>query len=174
MLGWLLAPMLLAACGQDPEPLPPQESDAPAAEPVAGSARPPAPPAAVPPITTDAGCGEDGAFVVTLYGALAGNIEWHAEDMNCQGMSRPEGAGARLRFAGKAGEQALALAFIIAIPELERGTAANELPSVVTVIEEGKGRFFSTPDLDSCWIFCIRCCFCSASCCFFCSSSACR
>ena len=71
--------------------------------------------------------------------------------MSCQGMSRPEGAGARLRFAGKAGEQALPIAFIIAIPELQRGSAAMELPSVVTIIEEGKGRFFSTPDLDSCW-----------------------
>ena len=71
--------------------------------------------------------------------------------MLCQGMSRPEGKGARLRFAGKAGERELAIAVIIAIPELKRGQSGSELPSVVTIIEEGKGRFFSTPDLDSCW-----------------------
>ena len=71
--------------------------------------------------------------------------------MYCEGMPRPNDAGARLRFAGEVGDPALALAFIVAIPSLERGVAASELPSVVTVIEEGRGRFFSTPDLDSCW-----------------------
>ncbi|MFQ5609435.1 MAG: hypothetical protein ACE5F8_04110 [Woeseiaceae bacterium] len=149
-VGWLSA-LLLAACGQQTEPPPPQESDAPATRDVASREPPAVPPAPDPPIATDAGCGDRGAFNVTLYGALAGDIQWRADDMICQGMSRPEGAGARLRFAGKAGDPALAIAFIIAIPALERGATATELPTVVTVIEEGKGRFFSTPDLDSCW-----------------------
>lgn len=110
-------------------------------------------PAAVLPAaaTEEIGCGDSGLLDVTLYGALAGELAWRADDMICQGMPRPDGAGARLRFAGKAGEEALPVAFIIAIPTLDRGVAATELPSVVTVIEEGRGRFFSTPDLDSCW-----------------------
>ncbi len=69
--------------------------------------------------------------------------------MICESMQRPNGAGIRLRFAGDiAGER---LAFIIAIPELQRGEAAAELPSNVTATVEGSGRFFSTPNLDSCW-----------------------
>jgi len=64
-------------------------------------------------------------------------------------MQRPDGAGIRLRFAGDiAGER---LAFIIAIPDMQRGEPAAELPSNVTATVEGSGRFFSTPNLDSCW-----------------------
>jgi len=64
-------------------------------------------------------------------------------------MPRPEGQGARLRFAGQSGETPIAI--IVAIPGLERGATARELGSNVTVIEEGSGRFFSTAGLGSCW-----------------------
>lgn len=69
--------------------------------------------------------------------------------MICESMQRPDGAGVRLRFAGDvAGER---LAFIIAIPDIQPGKTSAELPSNVTATVEGSGRFFSTPDLDSCW-----------------------
>ena len=69
--------------------------------------------------------------------------------MICDSMQRPNGEGVRLRFAGDiAGEQ---LAIIIAVPDMQRDATAVELPSNVTAIVEGSGRFFSTPDLDSCW-----------------------
>lgn len=97
------------------------------------------------------GCGESGALKTTLYGALAGDVEWRSEDMQCVGMPRPDGRGARLRFAGNAGADAMPIAFIIAVPDLEPGTAGSELASNVTVIEERNSRFFSTPDLESCW-----------------------
>ncbi len=86
-----------------------------------------------------------------LYGALAGVVQWQAGDMQCDGMPRPNGAGARLRFAGTVGDEAISIAFIIALPDLEQGAEATELASNVTVIEEGRSRFFSTPDLESCW-----------------------
>ena len=96
-------------------------------------------------------CGEGSALKTTLYGALAGDIEWFAADMQCEGMPRPGGAGARLRFAGLVGDASLPIAFIIAMPELERGIKGLELASNVTVIEENSSRFFSTADLESCW-----------------------
>ena len=34
---------------------------------------------------------------------------------------------------------------------MRRGKKAVEMPSNVTIIVEGSGRFFSTPGLDSCW-----------------------
>lgn len=97
------------------------------------------------------GCGDNGELRATLYGAMNGTIRWDANTMDCEGMPRPAGRGARLRFAGPVGDDALQLAVIIALPELERGRVAKELPSNVTIIEEGNGRFFSTANLDSCW-----------------------
>ena len=133
-----LAALLLAAgCGepapelQDPEAAPAGAGLLPAYEP-------------------NAGCGEDGRVVTTLYGALPGEIAWTAAEMNCEGMPRPGGAGARLRFAGEAAP-GVEIAIIVGMPDLERGRSMSEVPSNVTVIEEGAGRFFSTTDLETCW-----------------------
>lgn len=64
-------------------------------------------------------------------------------------MPRPDGAGLRLRLAGQVSGETLA--FIIALPELQPGQVGVESPSNVTATVEGSGRFFSTPDLDTCW-----------------------
>jgi hypothetical protein len=99
----------------------------------------------------DSSCKDGGALYTELYGALAGEIEWYLDEMQCQGMPRPGGAGVRLRFSGAAGEKGLPIAFIIGLPGLERDTDGVELPSNVTIIDEENARFFSTPGLDSCW-----------------------
>lgn len=113
----------LAACGDTPDPAP------------------------LPPASS--GCGERAYLQTEFYGEISGPIDWPADALDCEGMPRPEGAGARLRFAGQAGD--LSLAVIVAIPDLEPGTPARELGTNVTVIEEGSGRFFSTAGLGSCW-----------------------
>jgi len=69
--------------------------------------------------------------------------------MLCENMLRPNNDGIRLRFVGDVEGEKLAL--IIAIPGLSEGEAGAELPSNVTTTVEGSGRFFSTPNLDSCW-----------------------
>jgi len=119
----------LAACGDAPQP---------AAQP----ALLPPPPAAAQ------GCDEHGYLRTTFYGAFDGDIDWASPELDCEGMPRPD-SGARLRFAGNAGE--LRVALIIAIPELARGETARELGANVTLIEEGSGRFFSTTGLGNCW-----------------------
>lgn len=111
----------------------------------AGDDRPPATATAAPA----PGCGESGFLAATLYGAIATTLDWSAADLACEGMPRPNDEGARLRFAGRDGDRQLAI--IIAVPALTRGATGAELPSNVTLIEEGNGRFFSTPDLNSCW-----------------------
>ncbi|MDJ0939676.1 MAG: hypothetical protein QNJ00_07915 [Woeseiaceae bacterium] len=133
----LQALLPLAGCGE------------PAPE-VAESEAQPAGAGLLPAYVPNAGCGEDGRVVTTLYGALPGEIEWAAGEMNCEGMPRPGGAGARLRFAGEAAP-GVEIAIIVAMPDLERGRVMSEVPSNVTVIEEGAGRFFSTTDLETCW-----------------------
>jgi hypothetical protein len=68
-------------------------------------------------------------------------------------MPRPNGAGVRLHFAGPAqsGSAKRSLTFILAMPDLKRGETARELPTNVTLIEEGTGRFFGTQDTENCW-----------------------
>lgn len=98
-------------------------------------------------------CGDDGRLVTELFGALQVELDWHAGVLECEGMPRPEGRGARLRFAGPAmqGSAARSLAFILAMPDIKRGESDHELPTNVTLIEEGTGRFFATADTHSCW-----------------------
>jgi hypothetical protein len=119
----------LAACSDTPEP----------------AARP----TLLPPPPDLSGCDERGYLRTTFYGEVSGPVDWSAGDMDCAGMPRPGGEGARLRFAGHSND--LAIAIIVAMPDLERGATARELASNVTVIEEGSGRFFSTSGLGSCW-----------------------
>ena len=106
-------------------------------------------PSFLPPAPASGGCDEQGYLRTEFYGEFAGPLDWSAGDLDCDGMPRPEGAGARLRFAGRSGD--LSLAIIIAMPDLEPGVTARELGSNVTVIEEGGGRFFSTTGLGTCW-----------------------
>lgn len=119
----------VAGCGDTPEPAPA--------------------PGLLPPPPQSSDCGERAFLKTEFYGEFAGPVDWPASDLECEGMPRPEGAGARLRFAGQSGD--FPLAIIIAIPGFERGAEARELGSNVTVIEEGGGRFFSTTGIDSCW-----------------------
>lgn len=95
-------------------------------------------------------CGHDGALVAEIYGGVRASIAWDAAALECEGMPRPDGEGARLRFAGMTdGERQLA--FILGLPDLVAGETATELPTNVTLIEEGTGRFFGTRDTANCW-----------------------
>ena len=98
-------------------------------------------------------CGSDGALVVEIYGGVRASIDWDAGILQCQGMPRPNGEGARLRFAGPAGtiDGERQLAFILGLPDLVEGQTATELPTNVTLMEEGTGRFFGTRDTANCW-----------------------
>ena len=94
------------------------------------------------------GCGDDGFLVAEIYGAISASLDWSGTQLTCEGMPRPDGRGARLRFAGSV--DAHRIAIIVAMPELTRDSAGGELASNITLIEEGSGRFYSTADLDVC------------------------
>ncbi len=87
-----------------------------------------------------------------LYGAIEGAIEWRSSELSCEGMPRPGGEGARLRFAGPhpAGDGILAV--IVALPSHVRETVAESIDGRITIIEEGNGRFFAANETGSCWI----------------------
>ena len=94
-------------------------------------------------------CGESGELRVSMVGAIAGDIDWTANDFECESMSRPNGEGLRMRFSGDVNEERLAI--IVAIPDLGPGNLGDELSTNITITVEGSGRFFSAPDLESCW-----------------------
>jgi hypothetical protein len=102
--------------------------------------------AAEPPAS---GCGEAGSVEAALFGSIETDIRWSADQMQCESMLRPDGEGLRVRFAGTVSGETLAI--IIAMPELRPDEVGREIPSNVTATVEGSGRFFSTPNLDSCW-----------------------
>lgn len=97
------------------------------------------------------GC--SGRLVGQIYGGIEAKLDWYAQQLECAGMPRPNGEGARLRFSG-ATESAAGqkhLLFILALPGLERDQIAAELPTTITVIEEEAGRFFSNRENPVCW-----------------------
>lgn len=102
-------------------------------------------------VVAETNCIGGGAFSADVYGSIEVSIDWREQALACEGMRRPRGAGARLRFAGSLPDDEQTLAFIVALPELEEGRTARETPAVVTVIDEGSGRFFSNADADVCW-----------------------
>ncbi len=129
----LLAALLLVACSD-----PVTATD--------GAASPP------PPASTvgRADCAGDSFLRGRLVGAVAANVDWRADTISCEGGPRPDGDGARLRFARTAGDGG-GLAVIIAIPELSRRSTGTEFAANVTLIVEGEARFFSTQNREACW-----------------------
>jgi len=106
---------------------------------------------ATPPVaaTVESTCGEQGALQATLSGAINATLDWPDAALRCESMPRPDAQGVRLRFSGQvAGER---VALIIAMPALEAGITGTEFSSNVTITVEGSGRFFSTPNLETCW-----------------------
>lgn len=90
---------------------------------------------------------------MAIYGEIRNDLDWVGPDLECNGMPRPNGQGARLHFSGtiERHDEVRTLAFIIGLPELERANTARETPAIVTVIEENSGRFFSTAEAPVCW-----------------------
>ena len=82
-----------------------------------------------------------------LAGAIDASIAWHAADMDCDGMRRPDGQGLRVTFSGARGSERLTLVF--AAPRLAEGAAGHAVPVNVTLIREGGG-LYSTRGEDKC------------------------
>ena len=126
----LFVALILAGCGQKTEP-PAPAGPATAPEPVAST------------------CGELGALRASLTGAISAEIDWPGSALRCESMLRPDDRGVRLRLSGVVGGERLSV--IIAMPELEASATGAAFDAVVTITVEGSGRFFSTPNLGSCW-----------------------
>ena len=138
---------ILHACNQTESPQEPAQQ-----QPGASSAPRDAPVlSALPAGNTAPHCRTDGYLRTELFGALKGPLNWSGAELECSGMPRPNGAGARLRFAGQVVGTDRHIAFIVALPDLQRDALASELGSKGTLSDESSGRFFTTWDLGNCW-----------------------
>lgn len=101
-------------------------------------------PAAAPPPPEAERCLPDdaGFLAMRLRGSIEAEIRWQEPDLDCAGMSRPDGRGLRLRFAGRhdGGE----LAVVFAAPELAMGASARGVPVNVTLLDEAGQRIYGT------------------------------
>ncbi len=97
-------------------------------------------------------CLEDGSGYLTgrLYGAIEAPIDWRGNALECEGMPRPEGAGARLRFAWRIAPTDADLVIIVGIDGLDPDDTITGRAATVTVIDEHSSRFYSNSG-EQCW-----------------------
>lgn len=101
-------------------------------------------PAFTPPSPPGDRClpGEAGFLSMRLRGSIEAEIDWREPELDCTGMSRPDGRGLRLRFAGRRDGSELAVVF--AAPELAMGASARAVPVNVTLLDERGQRIYGT------------------------------
>lgn len=96
------------------------------------------------------GAGGEAYLRGRLYGAIDAPLDWHGPTLDCEGMPRPEGAGARLRFARRLEPGGAQLVVIIGVDGLAADVTLSGSPATITVIDERTSRFFSNAGRQ-CW-----------------------
>jgi len=87
--------------------------------------------------------GQDGFLSMRLRGSIEAEVSWREPELDCTGMSRPDGRGLRIRFAGplaSGGE----LAVVFAAPELGMGLSGRGVPVNVTLLDAAGERIYGT------------------------------
>jgi hypothetical protein len=102
-----------------------------------------APPAATAPAADRCLPDDAGFLTMRLRGSIEAEIRWQEPDLDCTGMSRPDGRGLRLRFAGRR-EDGGELAVVFAAPGLAMGVSARGVPVNVTLLDGAGERIYGT------------------------------
>jgi hypothetical protein len=84
-----------------------------------------------------------GFLAARLRGDINADLDWHAPELACTGMQRPDGRGMRLRFSGRLPDGG-GLAIVFAPPRLAEGESARAVPVNVTVLRETTGHIYGT------------------------------
>lgn len=84
----------------------------------------------------------DGFITMRLRGSIEREVRWIEPALECTGMSRPDGKGLRVRFAGALDGGELAIVF--AAPELGMGRTARGVPVNVTLLDGAGERIYGT------------------------------
>ncbi len=94
----------------------------------------------------------DGLLSGELFGALELNIQWPNAGTACEGMTRPDNGGARLRFSRRFSQSDQSLVLIVGISQIANGDKGNGYPANVTLIDERNARFYSNGGVPNCWV----------------------
>jgi hypothetical protein len=92
--------------------------------------------------------GHDGFLTMRLRGSINEDVQWAEPALSCTGMSRPDGRGLRLRFAGTLAGGELAVVF--AAPELGIGASGRGVAVNVTLIDGAGEHIYGTQGNDRC------------------------
>lgn len=101
-----------------------------------------------------AGClpAGNGYLRARIRGALNLDIDWHNNEIECDGGPRPNGSGLRMSFAGPQHADGRRLRMVFGVSEAKEGSQGRELPTNLTVIFEGEQRLFATRGDDRCTV----------------------
>lgn len=83
-----------------------------------------------------------GFLSMRLRGSIEADVSWRAPELDCTGMSRPDGRGLRLRFSGRLKDGELSIVF--AAPDLAMGVSARGVPVNVTLLDDAGKRIYGT------------------------------
>lgn len=92
--------------------------------------------------------GHDGFLTMRLRGSIEEDVHWQEPALECTGMSRPDGRGLRVRFAGTLAGGELAVVF--AAPELSIGASGHGIPVNVTLLDAAGERIYGTQGESRC------------------------
>ena len=84
----------------------------------------------------------DGFLTMRLRGSIEEDVHWTEPALECTGMSRPDGRGLRVRFAGSLAGGEFAVVF--AAPELAVGASGHGVPVNVTLLDGAGERIYGT------------------------------
>ncbi len=91
----------------------------------------------------------DGFLAFRLQGSIEADLDWRQPELECTGMSRPDGQGLRLRFSGPLTAEGR-LAIVLAATGLTEGLSARAVPVNVTVMDESGQRIYGTRGSQRC------------------------
>jgi hypothetical protein len=94
----------------------------------------------------------DGYLRARIRGALNLDIDWHNDEIECDGGPRPDGSGLRVSFAGPRHSDGRRLRLVFGVAAVHEGRNGRALPTNLTVIFEGEERLFATRGDDHCTV----------------------
>jgi hypothetical protein len=109
---------------------------------------------AEPPHKSAAGClvSGNGFLRARIRGTLNLDIDWHNNELECDGGPRPDGSGLRVSFAGPRHSDGRRMRMVFGVRDAKEGSPGRELPTNLTVIFEGEERLFATRGDDHCTV----------------------
>jgi hypothetical protein len=94
----------------------------------------------------------NGYLRARIRGTLNLDIDWHNNELECDGGPRPDGSGIRVSFAGPRHSDGRRMRMVFGVRDAKEGTSGRELPTNLTVIFEGEERLFATRGDDRCTV----------------------